>query len=432
MTSRIFKRFLTILCSLLFLVCCSCLVKPSAQKNESTIIAQTPQYEEQATSSPFVSITSEKESPTPTTMNVSPLYDDYTFLWQALETDYPYLSYLKQKGVNVDRIRERYAKQMEQVYDPDQFLTVLDKMFKELNNTAHLGTINPFLYHEYYLPYVLDPTVSSYAPAAIFRKALQNPDLSDIYTPPTSYDEVAEEYIGLFPSPNVSYYEDCKTVCFTIKTFLYETVARDRDLVTETMSKYPDAENIIFNIIGNGGGSDAYWIENLVEPFEGDNCFTWREFYRDTPLNREYIESYAEESFPVSEADDVPDWAKELGFDRYICSSLHIKGKGLVQSSAKRWVLVNGKVYSASEKFVCFCKATGWATVAGTKTLGDGLGTTPILLLLPKSGILVRFNNTAGETPDGGMTIEGTTPDIVFPSAGILSLMNIIRKGGTE
>ena len=58
---------------------------------------------------------------------------------------------------------------------------------------------------------------------------------------------------------------------------------------------------------------------------------------------------------------------------------------------AKRWVLVDRDVCSASESFVNFVKKTRWAKTVGTKTKGDGLGSTPILVMLPNSGLLIRF-----------------------------------------
>ena len=77
-------------------------------------------------------------------------------------------------------------------------------------------------------------------------------------------------------------------------------------------------------------------------------------------------------------------------------------------------MLTSDNVFSASDKFACFCKSTGFATIVGTQTSGDGLGSTPVLVLLPYSGVLVRFSAMAGENPDGSMNArEGTKPDIL-------------------
>ena len=85
-----------------------------------------------------------------------------------------------------------------------------------------------------------------------------------------------------------------------------------------------------------------------------------------------------------------------------------------METSARRWVLIDGGVYSSADKFACFCRSTGWATLVGTRTSGDGMGATPVLILLPESGLLVRFSVMAGENPDGSINAAaGTAPDLL-------------------
>ena len=122
------------------------------------------------------------------------------------------------------------------------------------------------------------------------------------------------------------------------------------------------------------------------------------------------------ESFPVSDLVDAPSWAQEMGLDRYIVNHWVFpeeeEGKTYIRN-IKRWVLIGPNNYSASDKFACFCKATGFATLVGTPTSGDGLGSTPLLLLLPESGLLVRFSSMAGENPDQSLNAAvGTLPDV--------------------
>ena len=79
------------------------------------------------------------------------------------------------------------------------------------------------------------------------------------------------------------------------------------------------------------------------------------------------------------------------------------------------WLLVDEGVYSSSEKFSLFCKQTGFATLMGETTGGDGVGIDPMLVSLPDSGIVFRFTGEEGLNPDGSCNEEyGTTPDIVI------------------
>ena len=89
-------------------------------------------------------------------------------------------------------------------------------------------------------------------------------------------------------------------------------------------------------------------------------------------------------------------------------------------------------VYSSAEMFVDFCKATGWATVVGTHTAGDGIGFDPVLTLLPDSGLLFRFSMVAGEASGGAMSLEGTEPELVLPGAGVSHLLDYLRKQGKD
>ena len=89
--------------------------------------------------------------------------------------------------------------------------------------------------------------------------------------------------------------------------------------------------------------------------------------------------------------------------------------------------MVSGTVYSSAEQFVYFCKATGWATVIGRQTGGDGVGFDPALYRLPDSGLLFRFSIVAGENPDGSMSLEGTVPDVELKVGNIKFFLEYIR-----
>jgi hypothetical protein len=52
-----------------------------------------------------------------------------------------------------------------------------------------------------------------------------------------------------------------------------------------------------------------------------------------------------------------------------------------------------------------------------------------VLIMLPDSGILIRFSNTAGETPDGALSVDGTEPDILLETEPLSeALLELIRR----
>ena len=125
-------------------------------------------------------------------------------------------------------------------------------------------------------------------------------------------------------------------------------------------------------------------------------------------------------SRPAAASAELPDLPKLETADRTLATH-YVTIDHTVAPAAQRnpfhgriWVLVGDAVYSASESFSIFCKDTGFATLVGTQTSGDGIGIDPIFLQLPNSGILVQFTALFGLNADGSSNEEtGTTPDIV-------------------
>lgn len=347
---------------------------------------------------------------------------DYALLWEILESDYPYLPYLREKGVDIEGLREKHLQQAVEAANAKEFAGVVAKLFASLKNTGHLSLLGPEMFSDMYGYCVLSP--GSEAGEGL-REMLIKAAESGYYTAPETYSEDLSAY-GSFPEISVSYDEESETLIFKIPTFYTTTIERDSSLYAETIAQYPEAKNIVFDVTGNSGGDTRYWQTNIIARFGEDCTFKWRSFYRSSPNNDVIAGEYAE-IHSVSDADSVPEWVIASGLDRYLCFEEHIEGRDAIRSDAKRWVLADAGVFSAAEQFVCFCKATGWATVVGKKTRGDGLGFEPALHLLPDSGLLFRFSMSAGENPDGTMNVEGTAPDIVLDYASISCLLRLIR-----
>ena len=178
-----------------------------------------------------------------------------------------------------------------------------------------------------------------------------------------------------------------------------------------------EVSDIVFDITHNRGGSTLYWNENIVAPFGGSYTWdTWL-YVRDTALTRQYLadEQAYQPMEQLPEDHPAPEFVSELGLTDFCHYTECLNSDATLPDnllSAKRWVLVDDAVYSAAESFTYFCKKTGWATLVGTATDGDGLGVTPIMVDLPNTGILVRFSAQVGENPDGTCnTASGTKPD---------------------
>ncbi|SFO33037.1 Peptidase family S41 [Pseudobutyrivibrio sp. UC1225] len=340
--------------------------------------------------------------------------NDFDLLWDELENSYPYFTYIDENIIDVDELRTRYTLELDSVQDVNDFANLLQRMFSEMNNLAHLDVLSQDMYQEYYYLYVLNK-ISSNDYTTPYSEVLQDDRIAEIYTKPTSIEAFEGEEISN-QEVYIQYYSDQKAIYFKIPSFSHELKERDEKVISDAIEKYAEVENVIFDITGNSGGSDYYWMDNIVAPFGGSYELNIRNFFKTSSTTDKYINNV--ESCPINRLKNAPEWANSLGLDKSFVSTFNVPNEPtdnmIIPATIKRWVLTGPKVYSASDKFAYFCKSTGWATLVGAQTGGDGLGSTPILIILPDSGLLIRFSCTAGENTDGSMNaILGTTPDVL-------------------
>ena len=343
----------------------------------------------------------------------APYMHDYDVLWDALRNSYPYYEYLNETR-DMEELYKSYAAEVITIESESKFASLIQRLTRELGGFAHLELLSNASYQSYYYLYVLNNDLASDEWVPPFASILQDPRLSDIYVPPVSSETYEGSVSDSYHVPSVKYYDDCNALYIKISSFNHALIDRDRNLVYDSLTKYPDTENVIFDIIGNTGGSTFYWEDVLVEPFGGSNEYSCRQYFKSSELIDQFMP--AGSSYPVDGLDNVPKWVKDYGLDRYYEFSTVTpqNGTDTTYNDIKRWVLVDGRVFSAAEWFVYFCKKTGWATVVGYKTLGDGMGATPLLLLLPDSGLLVRFSYVAAENDRGECdAVKGTVPDLI-------------------
>ena len=356
--------------------------------------------------------------------------DDYHQFWDILEKDYPYLPYLETRYPNLQEIRDNYEKKAAEINNLNDFYDLLQRLCREFDYFAHLCILSPDLYQMYYNIFINGST--NYLGMNTFREVLTDSNLASIYQVPQN--DYVEQQNETLPAVEVKYYEDCDALWLLIHSFDHSLLERDRTVLADTLKQYPNTKHIIFDIQNNEGGDDYYWMTNLVLPLGGD-INAWIDpplFYRNTPRIEPFFRDA--HSVPVSELNEVPKWVSDLKLDRCIVEEAYDRTLFLpfepepatAGQDAKRWLLINGNVYSSAEKFTIFCKSTGWATLVGQKTCGDGIGTSPIIIKLDHSGLIVRFcaivaeNNTTGQPSAYG----GTEPD--YPG-GLTQCLEMIR-----
>lgn len=201
----------------------------------------------------------------------------------------------------------------------------------------------------------------------------------------------------------------------------------DMKVIKPFLKEIKDYDALIIDIRGNGGGDSRYWHDGLV-PLIINKPLTNKEYYvyRGGEFSTKFIKcvlgDYYNEIEPIGNINKIglknlpPEINKD--FKYYIDNTDVIKPKDSIGFKGKIYMLVDHGVYSSAEMFATFAKHTGFATIVGEKTGGDGIGNDPLLCSLPNSGYILKFSYVMGLTSDGSSDEEfKTEPDIKVDDA---------------
>ena len=178
---------------------------------------------------------------------------------------------------------------------------------------------------------------------------------------------------------------------------------------------------MIIDIRENSGGDDMYWMANVISPLTKkpitvDNYIFTRGDYGKPFYKARNIKLKSIDDLDDSTLKQMPEDIKK-NFDCYWISSQTINPIDSIDFNGKIYLLVDNCVYSASESFAAFCKESGFATLVGETTSGDGIGIDPLLFHLPNSGLVIRFSSTLGLNGDFTINEEvKTVPDVEVPA----------------
>ncbi len=360
-----------------------------------------------------------------------PFSADYEDLWTVLENDYPLLPYLAGLGMDLDAIKLEYGRQAAQASTVEEYMAVLTRLLENrLKMTGGLRLVLPSMYQAYYYGFMSelpDPEAEAERAAAVapWRAVLTDDGLSEVYAAPeiSGYSDTAQSTYA----PSVRWYKDEKAI--QIHFYMSYDEERDKDLVEKVLARYPEAENLILDLRDCKGGSTEYWNSTVIEPLGGSWEVSLRGYYRGAPEIAPFYESL--NCADVSELENVPAWVRELDLDKAYVEQVQID-TGKPASELKLWVLTNSRTSAAAVWLPAFAQATGWATVIGEHTsTSEGLSFQPVLVRLPKSGLLIEFSE-AVETPRGDLqNVTGIVPDYECNSNDALdTCLELIAPGG--
>ena len=337
---------------------------------------------------------------------------DYDEALRILGDCDPFISVIREENPRYDALcaegRERVRSRCRSAAE---LAAILSDLFARLGNPGHLSVLDG----EGYRQYALLAEQGVFGEGSPVYELLRDGKTRAVYAELESGKAAPADWSGRYV-PYVTWDAERRLLYLRIPSFRHELMQRDRDVLVDAFRAHPDAAHIVFDICGNGGGSDYYWAELLVAPFGETEAYEKRVYFRDNELTRQY--GYMEDAVPVSALDEneLPDFVKALGLTHMLSGTITIEPaeeSRTIRTDAKRWVLTDEYVFSAADGFAGFCRQSGWATLVGRPTLGDGGSEAPLLIRLPNTGLLMRFTAAASANAEGRLnTFFGTEPDI--------------------
>ena len=352
--------------------------------------------------------------------------EDYIYMWDVIENEYPMLSTAERlTGKDAESIKECYYNRIN-FYDDQQdfYKYVISPCLNEFKGAGHLCAVNDYFYECMYSLFLQNSEILD-APCEYDLKQMTRPQSKKFYS--NAIENVEEDIaengknetyntsenlrFEYFPEQSAAYVEIISMNTYdSLDNPEYKAL---KEFFTEIEKE--GYKNCIIDIRLNGGGNDNYWTEGIVKPnltetlsttnyalIKGGMC----QNYMSSVIDTHPIDELPTEKLPKLNIDDLNNASHycDVGFE---CTP-----RGDATFSGKFWLLTSKRVYSASESFAVFCKETGFATLVGTVTGGDGIGITPMTISLPNTGICFRFSPELGLNADGSGNEEfGTTPD---------------------
>ena len=369
--------------------------------------------------------------------------EDYDYLVQTLGDSYLCMGVRDRDNpddLSTDIFQE-YREMIQQSDSDEMFYSAIYSALFRLGTYGHLWIVEPDAYRSYCQAYEDD----SLADRTHWREVLTDPvtvqgyeklqallDAEGDEDPAAgsdSGDPAANLHTLILPGGTVGYLK--------IDSFpapFEPQFQEDQESLLNFYKTAADCTDLIIDLTDNSGGSELYWQQLLAAPLTDRplSCTNYA-LLADSENNHPYIEDVfsPDELHPISELPDLPN----LEQDGIQAATHFVESTLSVEPAVERapfhgrvWVLVGPAVYSASESFAVFCQETGFATLVGQQTGGDGIGALdPVFLQLPNSGILVQYTMMFGLNSDGSSSEEaGTTPDILSP-AGEPALVTALR-----
>jgi C-terminal processing protease CtpA/Prc len=213
--------------------------------------------------------------------------------------------------------------------------------------------------------------------------------------------------------------ENERVAYLCMSTFLWEDIESDINSIVNFLQQVEDYDYLIIDIRGNLGGNYRSWIETLVKPLiHEESVFESYLAYRTSDYSDSVREAFGiVNEVPKSAFEYLP--TEVYGPEFKIYNYQHTFTPSFeVNFDGEIILLVDHIVYSAAEGFTSFCKQTGFATIYGTTSGGDGIMEFPNHFVLPNSKLVINLSSALGLDYNRYASEEvRTQPDVFYESS---------------
>lgn len=377
--------------------------------------------------------------------------EDYDFMWNLMQEKVYCLEELAaERGINLKQHIADHRGKVGKTKDDAAFYEAMQDSVAMFRGIWHIGLNSPYTSLSSAVLY----SDTNYNMRLIFteenKRKLKYWDtaLMQSHSPGYESDRSAESAGGEFPTLKIM---NDKAAVIKVPTMRFLAAEEEAaKVLIDLMKKVSDYENVIFDLKGNSGGNTLFADENIIAPnIDEKTDQTILEFFKDAgdihQLNNfelkepiEWKKGYGgQKVYPAAPLSELPEELRipegEYGnadyYNRFDKSIYPRYDRKIL--NGKLWVLTYPENYSAAEAFVAFCKATGFATLVGEQTGGDGIGGMSYWYALPNSGLTAVTGYAWGLNQDGtNNSNEGTKPDIQSPEneTALETCLKIINK----
>ncbi len=396
-------------------------------------------------------------------MTKKQLREDYEFVWDFIDTTYPYKTICIRNGVDLNSLKKEYKKLLFEVkneYEYYVFYTSLLLNITDYKFSGHLGPME-------YLDDLYDKldVATEYKKGIKFKKLFEHTEIKDFYKKVSeqsneainnaSWFEVfkkynidtkkASEFIdnGVSHSQTLISHKDISDEIGYIN-FLSFNIANKKNLkkyykqVREILTKFKNKKHLIIDLRENQGGYAKLWqkafVKNLItESVSSDSPFAVNRenkyiasslknyALRNDKINLSKYYRLSNEDFKNFKfAKRNKDDKKNFNSIVYECVNFY-PAKESISFKGKIWVLIGKKTASAAELFAFFMRTANLNSnyykipviLLGKSTRGIFHGYDRIYLKLPNSGLIFKSDLGYALNPDGScIAEEGIKPDV--------------------